>query len=384
MTSQLKIAILDPLGRHAGFHYYTEGLASGLVDAGAEVTLYGFETPEGVGRDYRAINAFGGLYGTAPTWRRGFRFVKDLLASLIDAQRHAVALIHIHCFHYDVREVIAASLIKLFGFRLVVTLHDIDSFGKSHGRHGRRTILGLADGVIVQNDFSLEAIQAFNELAPGKVLEVIPHGHYIGDYPNPPSRLEAREALNLPVDALIALFFGNPREEKGLDILLDAARLVDDPRLQIISAGKVRNEQLESLRSQEAGTLAGRFRLDAGHVSDADAERYYRAADLVVIPYRRIYESGVAIMAMSFARCVVYSDLPPLVASVGEAGMAFQSEDAADLAECLRHALAHPTTLDRLGNEGQKRVEATRGWPLIGRRTIEAYERILHRRAVHG
>lgn len=377
MSLRIKIAILDPLGRHAGFHYYTEGLASGLAEAGADVTLYGFETPKDVGGTFRAINAFGGLYGSAPAWRRGLRFVNDLLSSLLNARRHGVKLFHIHCFHYDVREVIAATLIRLFGFRLVVTLHDIDSFGKSHGRRGRGTIMGLADGVVVHNDFSLETIRRFDELAVGKLLEVIPHGHYIGDYPDPPSRADARKALKLPADGLIALFFGNPRQEKGLDLLLDAARLIDDQRILVLSAGKVRDEQLDGLRELESGPLAGKFRLDAGHVSDADAERYYRASDVVVIPYRRIYESGVAIMAMSFARCVVYSDLPPLVASVGEAGMVFKSANSAALAERLHQALAAPTELDRFGEEGQLRVEATRGWPLIGRLTAMAYARVL-------
>lgn len=35
------IAILDPLGSHGGFHYYTDGLAEGVAHAGRRVVLYG-------------------------------------------------------------------------------------------------------------------------------------------------------------------------------------------------------------------------------------------------------------------------------------------------------------------------------------------------------
>jgi len=112
----------------------------------------------------------------------------------------------------------------------------------------------------------------------------------------------------------------------------------------------------------------GRIRVDAKHVSDEETLAYYRAADLVVVPYRSIYESGVTIMAMSLGRAVLVSNLPPLVDSIarGKAGLIFASNDADSLATALRDALKRRDELDEIGSFGQIYVRHARDWMEIG------------------
>lgn len=373
----IKAGILDPLGHHGGFHYYTDGLAAGLSAAGVDVTLYGFDLKPRPNSLYTRISSFAKLYGGEPGWLRGLRYLKGVISAVVDARRRGISIIHLHCFHYDVREITAAFAIKLAGMRAVATLHDVNSFGEKGGEKGRGILLRLVDGVIAQNEFSARAIIQSDALPSAKEFTVVPHGNYVDDYPCPPSRSEAREALGLPKDRCIVLFFGNPRREKGLDILLEAVGILRDDNILALVAGKVKQDTLEELRAAEGGSLAGLIRVDAGHVSDADAERYYRAADMVVIPYRHIYESGVALMAMSLSRCVVYSDLEPLIDTVGEAGIPFKTEDAYDLALKLSAMALRPAAVDHYGDLGSARVRSTRGWSRVGELTGSFYRKVL-------
>lgn len=372
----MKIAIYDPLGYHGGFHYYTESLAAGVAAAGASVTLYtlrmdGRSEPRG----FEIEEPFFDLYGATPTWQRALRFMSGLCKAMWSARKRGIQLVHIHTFHYDAREVLSALAIKMSGFKLAVTIHDVDSFGKQKGRSGRSVILKIADAIIVHNNFSREALIQSGEVSRVEAVSVIPHGHYIQMYPEMPSREASRDRLRLPVDRFVILFFGNPRSEKGLDLLLEALQIVKDDRVLLLVAGKIPAKQLSDLREVEKA-FGGTLRIDAGHVSDAMAEHYYRASDAIVVPYRRIYESGVAIMAMSFSRALIYSDLPPLVESIADGGISFISGSAQGLAAAISAAIDQWAELDEVGEVGRRRVEELRDWAVIGASTLNAYERV--------
>ncbi|ADL00466.1 glycosyltransferase family 4 protein [Brevundimonas subvibrioides] len=374
------IAILDPLGSHGGFHYYTDGLAEGVAHAGRRVVLYGYDLAPKPTAKYLRQSAFKDLYGPASKWLRALRYLGFLTRALVDARARRLEIVHMHSFHYDARELIAACLSRLLGFKLVVTLHDIDSFGSSSGKAGRSAITALADGLVVHNEFSRVALNPAGA-PPGRApVAVIPHGHYADRWGDSVSRAAARTSLGLPGDRTVALFFGNPRSEKGLDILLEALRLVQNKNLLVLVAGRIEENDLAGLRALEAGELAGRLRIDAGWIDDNAIADYYAAADIVVLPYLRIYESGVAIMAMTFGRCVVYSDLPPLLETVGTEGVSFRTKDPVDLAVTLDRLVQTHVNLDELGQRARRKVLSDRSWLKIGADTVRLYDAATARR----
>ena len=50
--------------------------------------------------------------------------------------------------------------------------------------------------------------------------------------------------------------------------------------------------------------------MDIKFISHSDVPYYYSAADIVILPYRKIYQSGVLMMSLSYKKPVVVSDLP--------------------------------------------------------------------------
>ncbi len=369
-TDELTVAIVDPFGKHTGHHYYVDALARSLCAQGARVLVYVTELTGVSGAEpYEAFVSFGELYGPEPALLRGLRYLWGMIKAMCLARLGGAQVVSLHIFHFDIRDVIAVWLPRFLGMKPVLTLHDIESFGRNVNRLFRWLTLAGGSGYVLHNRHCLAAFMKA-ERGIDKPVVVVSHGNYCGRFADVPSREQARRKLGLAAERPILLFFGNSRPEKGLDLLIEACgKLQRETKWQLVIAGKMKPPQLAYYSSlARAQVSEGRIRIDAKHVSDEDAVRYYRAADIVVVPYRMIYESGVTIMAMSLGRAVLVSNLPPLVDSIasGKAGMIFESGDANSLATALERALKHRCELDEIGIFGYNYVCQERDWGKIG------------------
>src|SRR5206468_3804194 len=90
------------------------------------------------------------------------------------------------------------------------------------------------------------------------------------------------------------------RPYKGLDVLLDAWRGIDDAELWIVGNARMDVDPLHALTPPNVRWLT-RF------VSDAEAAALFRRADVAVLPYRQIDQSGVLFTALAFGTPLVLS-----------------------------------------------------------------------------
>jgi beta-1,4-mannosyltransferase len=133
---------------------------------------------------------------------------------------------------------------------------------------------------------------------------VIPHGHYRDVYPNTISRAEARDRLGISHDATVLGFVGLIRSYKHVPQLLSTFRQLHDQDAVLLVAGRVMwPETVEGIRSTAGADP--RIRLHLDFVPDDDIQIYLNAADLVVLPFREILNSGSALLALSFDRPVL-------------------------------------------------------------------------------
>ena len=172
-----------------------------------------------------------------------------------------------------------------------------------------RFLAEQADVVHVLGEATPELTRPYYELRP-ESLELVPHSSYDGVYPDVVSREAARRRLGiLPHDvALLAL--GGIRPYRGLDTLLDAfdTLLERDLRVKLLVAGKpgtspeTRSQVEEWIeRCERHPRIVARF----GHVPDSDLQLWHRAADVAVLPYRGILNSGAFKLAQTFGLPVV-------------------------------------------------------------------------------
>lgn len=182
---------------------------------------------------------------------------------------------------------------------------------------------------------------------------VIPHGSEPG--------LRGADAPVRPVDETqpIALFFGVWTRYKGIEVLLDAFALVraELPEAQLILAGAVGADlDIDHVlaRAREVGNIDAR----PGYVPVDEVAPLLDSTRVVVTPYIRATQSGVAHLAYTFGRPVVATaigDLPEAVQD-GVTGLLVEPGDAAGLAGAMLKLLVDPALAARLGAAGEKSV----------------------------
>lgn len=116
------------------------------------------------------------------------------------------------------------------------------------------------------------------------------------------------------------LFFGLLRRYKGLETLIGAFTSTADPTLRL----RIRGSAVDRQYVSELTSLARadpRITFQPGFLDDPELERELASADLVVLPYVAIYNSGAALLALSRNRPILAPDGPStrsLQAEVGE------------------------------------------------------------------
>jgi glycosyltransferase involved in cell wall biosynthesis len=210
-----------------------------------------------------------------------------------------------------------------------------------------------------------EAIARYPELRDAAQL-VVPHGHY-RDVVHPADPVGARRALGLPPDAVVLAFVGTISHYKGVDALVAAFTAAGGPGERLVVAGSLEPGAPTDLA--DVARRDPRLVLRPGRQSDAELARVVAAADRVVLPYRTVWNSGSALLALSLGRAVVVPDHPAfaeLAKSVGEQWVDLYEPplDAATVDDLLARAATAPAgSPDLQGHD----------WDVIAERTVEWY-----------
>lgn len=157
--------------------------------------------------------------------------------------------------------------------------------------------------------------------------------------------------LALPVGRPVVLFFGAISPYKGLDLLVEALVGAFAPFDAIlVVAGQCRDAALRRTLTPGLSALVsqGRARWVDGFIPEGDVLHYFHGADVLVMPYRQIDQSGVVFMALSTGLPVVASDVGSLAEVVPlTGGRVVPAGDVAALLAGLREVLAEVPQADR-------------------------------------
>jgi len=191
-----------------------------------------------------------------------------------------------------------------------------------------RYFLSGSSGSVVMCDEVLKDLKAIRSDIPSCVL---PHPLY-SHFGQKMDRAEAEQALGLQSGKKNLLFFGLIRHYKGLDILLEAFRQLDDS-YQLIVAG----EPYGSFEPYQKiiDTLPGkdRIKLIPEYIKDADVKKYFSAADVTVLPYRSATQSGISSISYHFEVPMIVTAVGGLTQTVGDTGTGLVAQEASP--ECI-------------------------------------------------
>jgi glycosyltransferase involved in cell wall biosynthesis len=140
------------------------------------------------------------------------------------------------------------------------------------------------------------------------------------------------------------LCFGQIAPYKGLEYLVDAFSELakTDESYRLIIAGKVKQGQTEywdKIRHKIAGSVVqDQIIVRIEHVPDEEVELYFKAADVLIVPYLNIFQSGVPFLAYSFGLPVIATDVGSLREDIidGRTGFVCQPGNSSHLARTIQ------------------------------------------------
>jgi glycosyltransferase involved in cell wall biosynthesis len=364
----VRVQLVDP---SAFTPPYDHALAAALARAGADVELvtsrfqYGLVPRE---EGYRVTEHFYRRTARRDLEARGRMALKlaEHAPDMLRYRRLAAAADIVH-YQWLTVQPLDAHLLPPKRPR-VLTAHDIVPREPRPGQvAGVRRLLARMDAVVAHSEHGARRLR--DELGvPADRVRVIPHGAF--DYL---TRLPEERPLPVELAAVerpVVLFFGLLRPYKGIDVLLEAWESVEaDAELWIVGLPRMDILHLEDLKGSPRVRFVSRF------VTDPEIPAYFRRADLVVLPYREIDQSGVLYTALAFGKPMVLSDVGGFP-EVG-AGRLVPSGDAGALSSALTELLASESERKQLGEAARAAAEGPYSWDRAAEQTLALYRELL-------
>jgi len=250
----------------------------------------------------------------------------------------------------------------------------------------------LADHIFVHTEkMKSELLQHFR--VRERAITVIPFG--INDSV-PDTNLTSEQAkarLGIQDSEKTILFFGNIGPYKGLEFLVAAFQRIaaGDPAYRLILVGNL-TKGCEPYLDEIQRTIhrgAGRKRIiqRIEYIPDEESEVYFKAADVLALPYTEVSQSGVLVLGYSFGLPVIASDVGSLREDIieGRTGFLCRPCDPVDLSETIERYF-QSNLFRALRNWRPKIRDYARGrysWDTVSRMTCAVYEELLTPRAHH-
>ena len=235
---------------------------------------------------------------------------------------------------------------KLLGKRILFTAHNVnagkrDSNDSFLNRLSLRIQYNLCHHIFVHTERMKSELVTDFRVPEGKV-SVIPFG-INNTFPNTElTSLEAKHQLGVSSSDMTLLFFGCIAPYKGLEYLIAAFTEVSGKcrSFRLIIAGEPKGSEDYWSRIHQTILRSGIRDQPIEKIEwipDDQIELYFKAADVLVLPYTRIFQSGVLFLGYSFGLPVIAADVGTLKEEIieGQTGFTFKPQDSSDLASVI-------------------------------------------------
>jgi len=379
---KIKIAIIDSVAARGGsHHFYLFGQAMGLINEGIEVMLFTNDLTEDPKIEGLKIKRYyRGIFDRKSNITAGILYIIGSIRSIIVAKYIGSTICHYHLFHVNMLVVFDLVFSKMMGLKVVYTVHDVVS-NLDKTKSSNKLIdfvLRNANKLFTHNEFSKnQMLDLFKGI--DKDIAIIPHGNYLPFIESEKEKNDSRDYLDIPKNKKVLLFFGMIKRIKGLEILLNSLVAVKKvhPDIVLLIAGKsweddfnVYQEIIDREGLNENCIIHNRY------IPSEDVAHYFCLSDLSVLPYKRISQSGVLMMAMSYNSAVLTSNLLPFTELItdNETGFLFESENVKSLSDKIISIFKDDSSVSKVRVKGMNLIKREYNWNRLGALSKEVYQ----------
>ncbi len=263
------------------------------------------------------------------------------------------------------------QLCRRRGSKIILTVHDLmpHDTGEAH-KQTFGEVYGMVDGIICHSD-TIKKRLAAEFSVPEEKISVIPHGPFFYDLP------EATQNSQIQPGKLFVLWQGIIFPYKGIDLLLNAWHRVEEKNDNacLMIAGTGSPEFTQQIREQINELSLKRVELDLRFVSTEELVALYRAADIVVYPYRAITTSGALATGLALGKVIIASNLPVFreLLTDRQNALLVDPQDAAALSSALLELCENFSLRKQLAANVRSMNFGDQSWLLIADRTKKFY-----------
>ena len=360
--------------RNGGVEVVVSNLAPQLVQLGCDVTCYNrtnedFKKARKSGplpREYRGVR----LVWTPTVNRRGLAAMTSSIVATVMAAFGSYDLVH---FHTE-GPCILCWLPKLFGKKVVVTIHGLDHMRQKWGKlasayimRGEKAAVRHAHRIIVLS----KGVQAYFMEKYKRETVLIPNG--IDPAENKPAD-EITKRFGLKPREYI-LFLGRLVPEKGIHYLIEAYQMLKtDKKLVIVGGTSDTDDYVKQLYAMAANNPSIIF---AGFQEGLMAEELYSNAYLYVLPSDLEGMPLTLLEAMNYGCCCVTSDIGECTDVMNGCGVSFPRGNVDALRLALQDLCDHPEKVSECRGKAKEIVSAKYTWKDITARTHALYGEVL-------
>ena len=375
MEKNLRLAVFGHKrwSREGGIEIVVKELCTRMAHMGCQVTCYNRSGHHVSGAEYDSTDQreYQGICQKyVPTIeQKGLAAVSSSFFAALFCALGKYDVVHIHAEG----PAFFAWLPKLFGKRVIVTIHGIDwqrekwksGFGSRFIRQGERNAVKYADEIIVLS----KSVQDYFSDTYGRTTRFIPNGV------NPPE-LKAAEHITakygLTKDSYI-LFLGRLVPEKGIRYLIEVFKHVQTDKKLVIAGGSSDTDsfmkEMEDLAKED-----GRI-LFTGFVQGQMLEELYSNAYIYTLPSDLEGMPLSLLEAMSYGNCCLVSDIPECAEVVEDKALTFRKSDVNDLREKLQDACDHPEKIKKYKEQAADFICGKYNWDDVAEETMKLYRR---------
>ncbi|MBW1949760.1 MAG: glycosyltransferase [Deltaproteobacteria bacterium] len=275
---------------------------------------------------------------------------------------------------------------KARGKPVVFTVHNVHSHdGSPFFVAASRQLFRLGDHFIVHSQQNQAQMTRVYGIDPARVSR-IPHGPLGFRVRGGGDGQAVRELFGFGPRDQVVLIFGAIRPYKGVDTALEAfwKLLETHPGTRLLIAGMPWEPWERYARIIRELGIGDRVTTHLRFIPAEEVHRFFLAADLVVLPYRRFEsQSGVGAAALSFGKPLIVTRVGGLPELVRDPRFVVPPDDPASLARAMSLALGTPGVLREMRAAG-KDIASEMNWSAIARQTWMVYDRVLAREAEPG
>jgi len=394
VQSQLDVALLTGgQDRHYAF-----GLAMALIAEGVGLDVIGSDLVDGPEMHVAPQLRFLNLYGSKQEASIASK-IKRTLVSYGRLVRYA-AMAKPDIFHIlwnNKFEVFDRTLLMLYykvlGKKIVVTAHNVNA-GRRDSRDSllNRLTLGaqykLADHIFVHTKKMKDELQELFQVRSAAIT-IIPYGINNAVPDTDLTSAQAKQRLGIRDGERTVLFFGAIKPYKGLEYLVAAfqeiATVHRDYRLIIAGERKKGSEEYLSAIQQTIGRDSSRKQIiqKIDFIPDDETELYFKAADVAVLPYTEIFQSGILFLAYGFGLPVIATDVGSFKEDIaeGRTGFVCKACDPDDLAATIQRYFESDLFqhLEQRRQEIRDYARSLHSWETVGNLTRDVYSGLLAR-----